>query len=116
MTWFEDLYYTLGIDGILCLVFIVMIVCLRMGFLIIDIVSSSPTSNSHKAYETALNKYQESHSPIEETSHEGHSPYGVYSRNHEDRIGRMLVKHPEPTPGYVVLNGVKISLKNCKDL
>lgn len=62
------------------------------------------------------NAYEESHSPIEESSHEGHSPYGKYTQNHEDRIGRTLIPHPEPEPGYVVLNGVTRKIEDCKNL
>lgn len=90
---------------------------------IISIVSSIHTGRQnathvtpHQAYETAKNAYEESHSPIEESSHEGHSPYGKYAQNHEDRIGRTLISHPEPEPGYVVLNGVKRKIEDCKNL
>lgn len=70
----------------------------------------------HQEYETMKNARQESLSPIEETSHEGHSPYGKYGQNHEDRIGRTLIRHPEPEPGYVVLNGVKRKIEDCRNL
>lgn len=70
----------------------------------------------HQRYETKKNAYEESRSPIEETSHEGHSPYGRYAQNHEDRVGRTLITHPEPEPGYVVLNGVKRKIEDCRYL
>ena len=70
----------------------------------------------HQNYETMKNAYEESRSPIEETSHEGHSPYGKYAQNHKDRIGRTLITHPEPEPGYVVLNGIKRKIEDCKNL
>lgn len=87
-----------------------IIVSVRQG------MKKSAHITPHREYETAENAYEESQSPIEETSHEGHSPYGEYTRNHEDRIGRKLVPHPEPEPGYVVLNGVKRRIEDCKNL
>lgn len=90
---------------------------------IFSIVSSIHTGHKnytrvtpHQEYETEKNAYEESRSPIEESGHEGHSPYGKYTQNHEDRIGRKLITHPEPEPGYVVLNGVKRKIEDCKYL
>lgn len=95
---------------------LIVVVSVALGWHFSNPGSTSSKSSLKQEYQTDKNAYEESQSPIKETSHEGHSPYGMYSKNHEDRVGRMLVKHPEPTPGYVVLNGVKISLKDCKNL
>lgn len=55
-------------------------------------------------------------SPIIERSHRHHEPVGDYEDDHLDRIGSRLVAHPEPEEGYVVLNGVKRKLEDCKNL
>lgn len=57
-----------------------------------------------------------SHSPIIEKSHAFHEPVGEYEEDHLDRIGSELIRHPEAEAGYVVLNGVKRKLEDCKNL
>lgn len=45
-----------------------------------------------------------------------HETVGVQSENHEDRIGTHLIEHPKAEPGYIVLNGIKRKIEDCKDL
>lgn len=54
--------------------------------------------------------------PSVEKSHAFHEPVGQYEENHADRVGRRLISHPEAEPGYVVLNGVKHRIEDCKNL
>ena len=54
--------------------------------------------------------------PSIEKSHAFHEPIGQYEENHADRVGRKLISHPEAEPGYVVLNGVKHRIEDCKNL
>ena len=54
--------------------------------------------------------------PSIEKSHAFHEPVGQYEENHADRVGRRLLSHPEAEPGYVVLNGVKHRIEDCKNL
>lgn len=61
-------------------------------------------------------KKKRSKSPIVEKSHDWHLPKGEYAQNHADRIDSRLVRHPEPEPGYVVLNGVKRKIEDCRNL
>lgn len=41
---------------------------------------------------------------------------GQLNGNHADRIGNHLIEHPKAEPGYIVLNGIKRKLEDCKDL
>lgn len=54
--------------------------------------------------------------PTREISHKFHEPVGHYEDNHADRVGRKLIKHEDPEEGYVVLNGVKHKIEDCKYL
>lgn len=45
---------------------------------------------------------------------EPHEPSGEYGENHQDIVDDRVVNHPEPEIGYVVLNGVKRRLEDCK--
>lgn len=54
--------------------------------------------------------------PQIEKSHKFHEPIGEMDETHEDRIGKKLVEHPKAEAGYIVLNGVKRKLEDCKDL
>lgn len=54
--------------------------------------------------------------PAVEKSHDFHEPVGQFEGNHADRVGRRLISHPEAEPGYVVLNGVKHRIEDCKNL
>lgn len=42
----------------------------------------------------------------------------VYGHQHSqaNEFGRRYIVHEEPEEGYVVLNGVKRQIKDCKDL
>lgn len=62
----------------------------------------------------ALSKKQSS--PIVEETHDAHSPIGESDIDHADRISNHLIEHPVPEPGYIVLNGVKRKLSDCKNL
>ena len=53
-------------------------------------------------------------SPIVEKSHEWHEPKGQYGENHADMVDDHIVPHPQPEPGYIVLNGIKRKLEDCK--
>lgn len=53
-------------------------------------------------------------SPIVEPNHLWHAPRGEYGENHADIVDDKIVNHPEPEPGYVVLNGIKRRLEDCK--
>ena len=53
-------------------------------------------------------------SPIIENSHAWHEPKGEYGENHADIVDDHVVSHPQPEIGYVVLNGVKRKLEDCK--
>jgi hypothetical protein len=53
-------------------------------------------------------------SPIIEKSHAWHEPTGEYGSNHADIVDDHVVSHPQPEIGYVVLNGVKRKLEDCK--
>jgi hypothetical protein len=54
--------------------------------------------------------------PIVEQTHRPHEPVGEYSSNHADRVNENLIHHPEPEPGYVVLNGIKRRIEDCRNL
>lgn len=46
-----------------------------------------------------------------------HKPFrGTLDRDHVDVVGNSIIKHEEAEPGYVVLNGVKRRIEDCKDL
>lgn len=64
-----------------------------------------------KTYQSPPKNY-----PSVEKSHSFHEPVGEYEDNHKDRVGTHLIKHPEPEMGYVVLNGIKRKIEDCKDL
>jgi hypothetical protein len=53
-------------------------------------------------------------SPIIEKSHDWHSPKGEYGENHEDIVDDHIIPHAQPEIGYVVLNGIKRKLEDCK--
>lgn len=84
------------------MIFVVFIICLAV---IIVILGTShpgrivPPSNS---------------SPIEEKSHAWHEPTGEYGSNHADIVDMHVVPHAQPEAGYVVLNGIKRKLEDCK--
>ena len=41
---------------------------------------------------------------------------GIETQNHEDFVNNHYVHHDEPEQGYVVLNGIKRKLEDCKNL
>lgn len=45
-----------------------------------------------------------------------HETVGEMDKDHKDRVGNILVEHPKAEPGYIVLNGVKRKLEDCKYL
>ncbi len=53
-------------------------------------------------------------SPIIEKSHTWHEPSGEYGENHADIVDNHVVAHPQPEIGYIVLNGIKRKLEDCK--
>jgi hypothetical protein len=55
-------------------------------------------------------------SPIIENSHQWHEPSGEYGSNHKDIVDDHVVAHAQPELGYVVLNGIKRRLEDCKYL
>lgn len=66
-------------------------------------------------YTTPLRKIPKQY-PSKEKAHTFHEPIGNYEDTHADRVGTNLIKHPEAEIGYVVLNGVKRKIEDCKNL
>lgn len=85
-------------------------------FAIIVMISIAFSALQQGKKKTYYRKVNEAPSPIMEKNHAFHEPVGEYTENHADRIGRKLVTHEEPEPGYVVLNGIKRRIEDCKYL
>lgn len=84
------------------IIFVAIIVGLAAYSTIIKTLNTKPKTNLHY--------------PQKEKSHKFHEPVGEYENNHADRVGKHLIAHPEPEAGYVVLNGVKHRIEDCKNL
>ena len=52
--------------------------------------------------------------PRMDPNHLFREPRGEYGENHADIVDDRVVNHPEPENGYVVLNGIKRRLEDCK--
>lgn len=58
--------------------------------------------------------------PVRHTK-ERHNPLfgpfrGTLDEDHVDIVGDTVIKHEEAEAGYVILNGVKRRIEDCKDL
>lgn len=53
---------------------------------------------------------------FKEVSHEWHATEGEIGDEHVDRIGREPIKHEAPELGYVILNGRKHRIEDCRNL
>ncbi len=84
--------------------FFVLFTLIFVSLAVVSVIRSLQTHSSKRAY------------PQFERSHQFHEPVGEYEQDHEDRIGKHLVDHPEPEPGYIVLNGIKRKIEDCKYL
>ena len=84
------------------IVFMILIV----AFTILVVVMSAYSKQHVRSYGSA--------SPIVEKDHLWHEPRGEYGENHADIVDDRVVSHPQPEIGYVVLNGVKRRLEDCK--
>ena len=84
--------------------FFPIFVMIVVGFAAYTIVTNSLNGKLKQKY------------PQHEISHKFHEPVGEYEDNHADRIGKKLIAHPEPEPGYIVLNGIKHRIEDCKYL
>lgn len=84
------------------IVFLVMIIALTIFLVVMSIYSTRhiPSRNTR--------------SPIVEQDHLWHEPKGEYGENHADIVDDRVVSHPQPEIGYVVLNGIKRKLEDCK--
>ena len=53
---------------------------------------------------------------FKELSHEWHETEGEIGEEHVDRIENEPIKHESPEEGFVILNGIKRRIEDCKNL
>lgn len=83
--------------------FVVFFVVIAVGSLVQSLIMSNQKTNWPK--KVFLKKNDLFHETV-----------GEMDKDHKDRVGNNLVEHPKAEPGYIVLNGVKRKLEDCKYL
>jgi len=77
-----------------------------VGFVVVITVLSVTTSKFSPQHGANI--------PRIDPNHLFHEARGEYGENHADIVDDRVVHHPEPESGYVVLNGIKRRLEDCK--
>lgn len=92
--------------------FIIFVVVITI--ILVALAGAKPQSRPNQ--QTTYHSNRQAPSPIVENTHQWHEPKGQYGSNHKDMVDNHVVNHEQPELGYVILNGIKRKLKDCKDL